>query len=224
MARTDTLGNFLTDVADAIRTAEGSSETIQASDFDTRIEALSGGGNNPTSLSEYNEMILELAEKYQEYVNSFYTANTTYTEDAVTLYTPNAEFKYYVIMKRNNQYRICWLKSINLAYANGNLLYYGWLGSTTSPSIELKDLYSNVSNNTMYGPAYYSPTEATIEALIQKVMNNELTYTYSASTSLGYQTDTPRVFPYTNAILYSSNVQDTNQGRISQNETIVAME
>lgn len=46
MARTDTLGNFLTDVADAIRAAEGSSETIQASDFDTRIEALSGGGGN----------------------------------------------------------------------------------------------------------------------------------------------------------------------------------
>ena len=44
MARTNNLSNFLTDVADAIRTAEGSSETIEASTFDTRIEALSGGG------------------------------------------------------------------------------------------------------------------------------------------------------------------------------------
>lgn len=51
MARTDTLGNFLTDVADAIRTAEGSSEEITASDFDERIEALSGGGG--ADLSEY---------------------------------------------------------------------------------------------------------------------------------------------------------------------------
>lgn len=51
MARTNNLSNFLTDVADAIRTAEGSSETIQASDFDTRIEALSGGGG--ADLSEY---------------------------------------------------------------------------------------------------------------------------------------------------------------------------
>ena len=50
MARTNNLTDFLTDVADAIRTAEGSSETIQASDFDTRIEALSGGG---ADLSEY---------------------------------------------------------------------------------------------------------------------------------------------------------------------------
>ena len=44
MARIDTLGHFLSDVAAAIRTAEGSSETITASTFDTRIEALSGGG------------------------------------------------------------------------------------------------------------------------------------------------------------------------------------
>ena len=50
MARTDTLPHFLTDVADAIRTAEGSSDPITASNFDTRIEALSGGGGD---LSEY---------------------------------------------------------------------------------------------------------------------------------------------------------------------------
>lgn len=42
MARTDTLGNFLTDVAEAIRTKEGTTETIPASEFDTRISNLSG--------------------------------------------------------------------------------------------------------------------------------------------------------------------------------------
>lgn len=49
MARTDTLGHFLTDVADAIRTKKGTSDTIQASDFDTEIENLPSGGD----LSEY---------------------------------------------------------------------------------------------------------------------------------------------------------------------------
>lgn len=44
MARVDTLGNFLTDVADAIRTKKGSSDTILASDFDTEIENLPSGG------------------------------------------------------------------------------------------------------------------------------------------------------------------------------------
>ena len=44
MARTDTLGHFLTDVADAIRTKKGSEDTIQASNFDTEIENLPSGG------------------------------------------------------------------------------------------------------------------------------------------------------------------------------------
>lgn len=49
MARTDTLPHFLTDVADAIRTKGGTSETIQASSFDTAISNLPSGAD----LSEY---------------------------------------------------------------------------------------------------------------------------------------------------------------------------
>ena len=52
MARTDTLGNFLTDVADAIRTKAGTSETIQASNFDTAISNIpSGGGNDAITIT-----------------------------------------------------------------------------------------------------------------------------------------------------------------------------
>jgi len=50
MARTDTLPNFLTDVADAIREKKGTEETIQASDFDTEIVNLPSGGGD---ISEY---------------------------------------------------------------------------------------------------------------------------------------------------------------------------
>ena len=53
MARTDTLTHFLADVAGAIRTAEGSSGAIQASAFDTRIEALSGGGGGSSYAPSY---------------------------------------------------------------------------------------------------------------------------------------------------------------------------
>lgn len=49
MARTDTLPNFLTDVADAIREKKGTEETIQASDFDTEIASISSGAD----ISEY---------------------------------------------------------------------------------------------------------------------------------------------------------------------------
>lgn len=50
MARTDTLPNFLTDVANAIRGKKGTEETIQASDFDTEIANLPSGGGD---ISEY---------------------------------------------------------------------------------------------------------------------------------------------------------------------------
>lgn len=44
MARTDTLPHFLTDVANAIRAKAGTSDTIQASSFDTAISNIPSGG------------------------------------------------------------------------------------------------------------------------------------------------------------------------------------
>ena len=58
MARVDSLGHFLTDVADAIREKQGTSETIQASDFDTEIENISvssGGKVAPKTVSFKND-------------------------------------------------------------------------------------------------------------------------------------------------------------------------
>lgn len=49
MARVDNLGHFLTDVADAIRTKAGTSDTITASDFDTAISNIPSGAD----LNEY---------------------------------------------------------------------------------------------------------------------------------------------------------------------------
>lgn len=57
MARTDTLPHFLTDVADAIREKGGTSEPIQASDFDTEIENLPSGGG--ADLSDYFEPTID---------------------------------------------------------------------------------------------------------------------------------------------------------------------
>jgi len=57
MARTDTLTNFLTDVADSIRSKTGKSDAIACEDFDTEIESISGGGDLPEKgvvFSEYD--------------------------------------------------------------------------------------------------------------------------------------------------------------------------
>lgn len=64
MARTDTLGNFLTDVADAIREKKGTSETIQASDFDTEIENLPSGGGLDWSAIGYDSTPQAIQDGY----------------------------------------------------------------------------------------------------------------------------------------------------------------
>ena len=64
MARTNNLTDFLSDVADAIRTKKGTEETILASDFDTEIENLPSGGGKyaPKFISFYNYTGLDLQD------------------------------------------------------------------------------------------------------------------------------------------------------------------
>lgn len=70
MARIDTLGNFLTDVADSIREKTGKSDSITPANFDTEIESISGGGDlseyfntNPTSVTSIMEIKASLIKK-----------------------------------------------------------------------------------------------------------------------------------------------------------------
>lgn len=55
MARTDSLSNFLTDVANAIREKKGTSTPIVASNFDTEIQNIQSGSNISKGII-YNEL------------------------------------------------------------------------------------------------------------------------------------------------------------------------
>ena len=58
MARTDTLGNFLTDVCNAVREKTGETGTIKASELDTKIQNISSGDvptNAKIEITEYDE-------------------------------------------------------------------------------------------------------------------------------------------------------------------------
>lgn len=64
MARTDTLTNFLTDVADSIRNKTGKSDAIACEDFDTEIESISGGGDLDWSAIGYDTTPESITEGY----------------------------------------------------------------------------------------------------------------------------------------------------------------
>lgn len=60
MARIDTLANFLTDVATAIKSKTGKTGTITPANFDTEIQSISGGGSTEdltTEINMYNTLL-----------------------------------------------------------------------------------------------------------------------------------------------------------------------
>ena len=77
MARTNTLGNFLTDVADAIRNKKGTTDTILASNFDTEIASIESG-------VDINDYYLTSGANYQNinyYIKKIATIDTSNLTD-----------------------------------------------------------------------------------------------------------------------------------------------
>lgn len=62
MARIDNINNFLTDVADSIRTKTGKSNKIPASSFDTEIASITTSEDLDTELATYNTELTEQEE------------------------------------------------------------------------------------------------------------------------------------------------------------------
>ena len=101
MARTDSLPNFLKDVADAIREKKGISVEIIAADFDTEIESISGGTPNLQSknvtVTDNGTQNITADSGYDGLSNVGITANVqpdletksiTITENTTTTITP----------------------------------------------------------------------------------------------------------------------------------------
>jgi surface protein len=83
MARTNTLGNFLTDVAEAIRTKKGTSETIQASQFDTEIANLPSGSDLDWSAIGYDSTPQSIVDgyNYAKYIQENWVDETSKLSD-----------------------------------------------------------------------------------------------------------------------------------------------
>ena len=131
MARIDTLTNFLTDVADSIREKKGTSELIQASNFDTEIDSIESGSD----LDEYFETNANSNEAYWVRDNFIKKFPSIIIDDSITNLTSFcANLPYKIIPKI-----IC-----NNNVTNFMSLYNGCNNATT---IDVSGLNSsNVTN------------------------------------------------------------------------------
>ena len=96
MARVDSLGHFLTDVADAIKNKKGDDTPILASEFDTEITNLpSGGSSHAWSAIGYNEepksfqeMFDYSKEIYDNWDNTIIVLNYKFNGDKKLVWFP----------------------------------------------------------------------------------------------------------------------------------------
>lgn len=92
MARTDNLNNFLTDVANAIRTKTGSSEEIQASNFDTEISTIPTPPTYPFDITGYEIKKQNATQQDIQDIATWITNNSNYD---VYIYTKNKASAFY---------------------------------------------------------------------------------------------------------------------------------
>jgi surface protein len=96
MARIDTLTNYLSDVAEAIKTKKGDDTPILASEFDTEITNLpSGGSSRDWSAIGYNgepksfqEMFGHSKEIYDNWNNTIIDLNSKFSRDKKLVWFP----------------------------------------------------------------------------------------------------------------------------------------
>lgn len=234
MARTDTLGHFLTDVADAIREKGGTSESIQASQFDTAIENLpSGGGTVPTTVKELNDEMMAVRDTFNDYILALPSTYEADSSNALTLYTPDTNCPYYFIHKKSNgYYRVVWTGYANMIittnqvqrmYWSPNSSYDDSSSSITSASVNYVPYVKAMNGGNQY---YTSEDFATLALAIEKFKANQITYTASGAYNQAYTPDTTDMpIPYTNATFVDKRTNDwiwklVPSKRLSSNETI----
>lgn len=231
MARTDTLGNFLTDVAEAIRTKEGTTETIPASEFDTRIANLSGGGNVEETISSLSTLETKMVEAtnqhidylFNDYVNGF----ATHTNEPVILYTPSQYNMYYMVRARDNAgntWGIVWFpkRVLRLDSAGGSVApaYI-----RTADFMQLSDK-SKDSGFLSYYPesvdGYYSQNYSSLDECLRAIQDPATTYTKTNSGNWGTNMIDGYRVAYSNMPVADGTIYDRlYPGRkISSNETI----
>lgn len=195
---------------------------------------LESGGTTPQTIGELDAII-------KAYYNSLETGTVQpYTQNAITLYTPSANFERYFIRKRSDSeiYNIVWLRETestpnpvlhdltNLGYSLDRIGFK----SVGQPYLYNRNLDSNTVNTELEPKAipdrlalYLSSNYNTLVDAIAAIQNTSTTYTRYDSVT-GFNADTT-YFGYTNLEYFCRDenneyVEFKRLSPLSNNETI----
>ena len=152
MARTNTLGNFLTDVANAIREKKGTTDTILASNFDTEIASIESGvdineylsdtiTNGSDSLGGWTKTVKKMRSPLTvKGTDAQYMFNRYPLNELPQLDTSNVTNMSYMFY---NCYYLTTIPQLNTSnVTNMSRMFYSCYGLTTIPQLDT----SNVTN------------------------------------------------------------------------------
>ena len=187
MARTNTLGNFLTDVATAIREKKGTTDTIPASNFDTEIASIESGvdineyfsdtittGNS--SLGGWAKTIIKLRSPLTvEGTNATYMFNRCPLNELPQIDTSSVTNMGNMFERCTNLTTIPQIDTSNVT--NMNQMFYGCTNLTTIPPLNT----SNVTNmNQMFNSCSNLTTIPQIDT--SNIVN--MSYMFNSCTNL----------------------------------------
>ena len=220
------LDGYFEDIADAIREKDGTQNTYTPAQMPTAIENIpSGGGGTPTNLIELNKMLSDFGDYLDALVDNY----TAYTNEPITIYTPDAESTSFMIQKRSNgKYRVVW----------SNYAFYLCLVSNSTQSFAnnymgnsyykiSQPLVLNVSAGTgSIVKAYYSPEFTTLEGLVAALQNSDGSgISYTAYRNFGFSgvLDATWTSPISNLPVFESDKTTPflNGKVLSHNTTIL---
>ena len=144
MARTDTLTNFLTDVAAAIKAKKGDSTSIPAADFDTEIANLPSGDDTMLiSLIDRTATSFEIPEGTTSIGSSAFSDCTGLTSIAI----PDS-----VTSIGDSAFEHCsGLTSVTIGNSVTSIGVYTFYGCTGLTSITIPDSVTSIGDSAFYG-------------------------------------------------------------------------
>ena len=195
----------------------------------------------PKSQTEFNQVMIQIANNYDNYLNSLPENYEAYSNNPITLYSPKNNFTKYMIQKTNaDLYRIVWSNQYTYPYmiinSNSSQGFRGYEAFTAGSST-LSYATRNISvlasyffpvslKNRNNKEFYYSSNFSTMEELLQALQDSaasSITYTkWTNGSDFSGVIDENFTVPYTNCPIFDANSNLISNGKIiSHDETIV---